>query len=131
MFRWTQRFYLVKTEREGFKAFHAGKKREDNPYNEDSENWGELFDCNRWNSGWNNAFMWNAARHNLPEYQDWNRETKEKLKKKGGLGWIFLALFMSCPRSLRFGWEKVMFPGVVIVFFSLLLQSLFTKKKEG
>ena len=32
MFRWTQRFYLVKTEREGFKSFHAGKKREDNPY---------------------------------------------------------------------------------------------------
>ena len=76
MLRWIRRIYRKKAEVEGIEAFHSREELDQNPYDIRSENASESYNSLLWEKGWNRAFMWRAARFNLPEYQDWENVTK-------------------------------------------------------
>ncbi len=111
--RWIRRIYLKKAKVDGIEAFHSGKKSDDNPYNMHSEDGAERFNNLLWHNGWADAFMWHAAKHNLPSYEHWERIKRAELSRKAKFDYIFdpstwsLILFMFCPRRFRYGLNNV------------------------
>ena len=108
MRRWIRRIYLKKAKVEGIEAFHGGKKDDENPYNVRSEDDAEDRNYLLWHNGWVDAFMWHAAKHNLPEYEDWERIKRAELSRRAKFDHLFepstwsLILFMFCPRRFRY-----------------------------
>ncbi len=127
MVRWIRRFYRKKAEVEGIEAFHSREELDQNPYDIRSENASESYNSLLWEKGWNRAFMWRAARFNLPEYQDWENVTKAGFGDSDTLRFLFIL----CPRRFRYGWENNMMVVVIVPVILVALGLALYERERG
>lgn len=118
-----RRLYLPKSEIEGIDAFHLQKGSEDNPYDKSSNS----FQHHCWGRGWHKAFMRYAAKHNLPEFQEWENATKAGFGDSDTLRF----LFMLCPRRFRYRWENNMMVVAVVPVILLALGLALYERERG